>query len=219
MEGCSAAIKQSIRDGLQHLSCASFDVQKLKSAVSWLLEDGRANQVALTVFWSVLSSSLRIEDASNQLHSLSDLLEYAASLYGHQPLDVTGRHSPADKASAAHSPERQSWQLTRLKGAILIILYYRSLLLGLIPSPEGQPKQERSVPFLWSSSIKYSVGSDGLTPTLSCGNIQLPYGFQYTGAGGQILLTPETERCLFSLLTAVSNGSIAFCTGSEVSVA
>lgn len=219
MEGCLAAIKQSMRDWLQHLSCASFDIHKLKSIVAWLLEDGRANQVALTVFWAVLSSTLRVEDASDQLQSLSDLLEYAVSLHAQQPLHVTGEHSPTSTEPATQPPpEWLPWQLTRLKCAILIIMYYRSLLLGLLSSPEGQPKDDCSAPFLWSSSLKFSLGSDGLTPTLSCGSIHLPYGFQYTGAGGHIMLTPETERCLFSLLTAVSTGSIAFCTGREVSV-
>ena len=207
-----------MKDWLQHFSCASFDIHKLKDIINWLLENGRANQVALTVFWAVLSSTLRVEDASNQLQPLSDLLEHAVSLHTHQP-EVAGQHSPSSTEPAAHPPhEGLPWQLTRLKCAILIIVYYRNLLLGVLSSTEEQPRQDCSAPMLWSSSLRFSLGSDGLTPAFTCGEIQLPYGFQYTGAGGRVMLTPETERCLFSLMTAVSTGSIAFCTGKEVSV-
>ena len=219
MEECSAAIKQSMKDWLQHFSCTSFDLHRLKEIVSWLLEDGRANQVALTVFWAVLSSTLSIEDASNQLQPLSDLLEHAVSLHSRRPLDVPGQQSPPSPEPSAHPPpEWLPWQLTRLKCAILIIMCYRNLLLGVLSSTEEPPRHDVSAPLLWSSSLRFSLGSDGLTPALTCGDIQLPYGFQYTGAGGRIMLTPETVRCLFSLMTAVSTGNIAFCTGKEVSV-
>ena len=217
MEGCSAALRQSMRDWLQQMSCTSFDIHKLKSIVSWLLEDGQSNQVALTVFWAVFSSTLKVEEASTQLQSLSDLLEYATSLHSRQSPAVAGQRSPASPEHAGH-PEWLPWQLTRLKCAILIIMYYRSLLLGVLSFSNGQPRQDSSPPFLWAWSPKFSLGIDGLAPALACGDIHLPYGFQYTGAGGRVFLTPETERCLVSLMTAVTTGSIAFCTGKEVSV-
>ena len=191
MEGCSAALGQSMRDWLQQMNCTSFDIHKLKSIVSWLVEDGRSNQVALTVFWAVLSSTLKVEEASTQLQSLSDLLEYATSLHSRQSPDVAGQRSPASPEHAGH-PEWLPWQLTRLKCAILLIMYYRSLLLGVLSSANGQPRQDSSPPFLWALSPKFSLGSDGITPAFACGDIHLPYGFQYTGAGGHI--TSHTDR-------------------------
>jgi dynein heavy chain len=203
-----------ISGGLQQYTEKSeLDIKKLKAVLLGFLECRQPHQVVLLISWTLMASLVQGRSAARECkEQLSQLIEFVAPLQkcrADESLDKL-RQSPS---TTNNGPiDWEPWQITILRDIVLIVIYYRDLLAVL----DQNDCSNFSESFPWYSSLKYTLLEGETIPVLECGGASIPYGLQYTGLHSSLLLPPQTERCLFSLIQAVNLQSIALCLGADV---
>nr|WAQ15579.1 axonemal dynein heavy chain E [Halisarca dujardinii] len=198
------------------LGAGQVDAPTLKVFLLDVLQSRRPHQVVLVTSWTLIAALVlgRGRSVSECRDQLSQLVEFVAPLQKCRPDEALDRlrGSAAAKTNADPAGEWEVWQVSVLRDIMLVLLYYRNMLSGL---DQGE-LADLPNSFTWFSSVKYSLSEGQNLPVLECGAASIPYGLQYTGLHSSLLLPPQTEKSLFSLVQAVDQCCIALCLGNSV---
>ena len=211
----SSAIHTAITSGLQqNIDTTELDVVKLKKILLEFLEQRHPHQVVLVISWTVIALFVHSRGSRPECREqLSQLIDFVSPLQNLRPDEsmdkLRGSAGNGDGTAAEWAP----WQVAVLRDIVLVLLYYRDMLAALDQNSQSDFLKS----FEWFSSLKYNLPEEGELPVLECGGATITYGLQYSGPQSSLLLLPQSEKCLFSMIQAVNSQTTALCLGDDVS--
>ena len=165
------------------------DVTKLTEALGLVQSVSQVN----------IDSNIALKASASNIHAEESGL--SSSLLGE--VECSNRH---DKQISRH-------QITKFHSLLLVLSNFRikcKLMLKV------EPISDLKESFEWHSLVHYKWLSREHKCVISSLNAKLDYGYQYTGSSPRIMVTPQMEKTIYSLIQTTSSGGCALLSGEEV---
>lgn len=117
------------------------------------------------------------------------------------------------ESSNSHNKQISRHQICKFQSLLLVLSNFRTKCKLML---KVEPISDMKESFEWQSLVHYKWLSREHKCVISSLNAKLDYGYQYTGSSPRILVTPQMEKTVYSLIQTTSRGGGALLSGEEV---